>query len=133
MPVFKVNATRLGLVSDVKLTKLREKSADSILYTLEDHAADFPQTVTITSTLPTPRKGNPGTVKTLINVRTTIALDEGKPSERYVPLIAKLEMSCPVGSTPFNRQNVSYIVAAALLQSNDAFDDQFYNGILPQD
>lgn len=115
------------------ITKFRELSNDKILYNCPGHSIELPQTVTITSTLPTPRKGNPGTVKTLVNVRRTIVLGEGTASERNVPVVAKIELSLPLGTSAAERKAIMQQSASALLMSDDDATSLFYTGILPQD
>lgn len=111
------------------ITKLRENSADSILYVSPDHTVALPQTVTIQSELPNPRKGNPGTVKTSINVRVSVTLDAGAATERVVPVIAKLQTSFPVGCTKDDRNKAFDRLTAMILADSD---NLFYDGLLPE-
>jgi len=114
------------------IQKLREKSADSVLYTLRHHNIEMPQTLTVTSSLPSPRKGNPGTVKTVMNLRLTDKLDRGLPTERNVPIIIKLETSFPVGSDSTKRMSALLAMATVLTQAPNAADSLFYSGLLPE-
>lgn len=81
------------------ITKFRELSPNKIQYIFDDHTVEAPHSVTITSILPSPRKGNPGTLKTMLNYHRTVIADTGLPTERRVPQVVKLETSFPVGTT----------------------------------
>lgn len=120
-------------VGPVAIQKLRELSSDSILYTRPEHSVTKPVTVTISSDLPTPRKGNAGTVKTTINSRVTVALDEDTQQEKNVPVICRVQTSFPVGSTLEQRRMAVAGAIAALLQEDDEFDSLLYKGILIND
>lgn len=116
--------------------KFRENTADSVLFHMMEHTADKPSTITVTRTLPTPRKGNPGTQKTTINCRTTSILDVGLATERKVPVIVKIETSMPVGanSNDFKRalNNISGAVIVSLNTLSDEQKDLFITGLLPE-
>lgn len=112
------------------LQKLREASSDSILYTRPEHSVTHPVTVQVSSELPMPRKGNAGTVKTTVNSRATVNLDEGTALEKAVPVICKIQTSFPVGTTLAQRRLAVAGAVSALLQSDDEFDSLFYKGIL---
>lgn len=116
--------------------KFRENTADSVLFHMMEHTADRPSTVTVTRTLPTPRKGNPGTQKTTINCRTTSILDVGLATERKVPVIVKIETSVPVGAdyNDFIRA-LNNISGAVLVNFNTLTSEQrdlFITGLLPE-
>lgn len=128
-----ITVTPTITVDPVQLTKFRELSADSILYLRIGHTADLPKQITVTSDLPVPRKGNPGTVKTTINSRYSAVLDKGEPTERVVPVICKIMTSYPVGTSLADRRE-AVRGAIALAMTDDAiFDELFYTGILPND
>jgi hypothetical protein len=114
-------------------TKFRELSSDKIIYTLPGHSIEKPITLTIQSDLPVPRKGNPGTVKTFVNIRRTVVLDSGLATERNVPTIVKLETSFPVGTTQADRLAILAQIASVASQSDEAADNLFYDGLLPND
>lgn len=114
----------------ISLQKLREKSADSTVYVFDDHTVERPHTLTITSTLPTPRKGNPGTVKTQLNMHKTVVLDEGTSNERTVPLVVKTETSFPVGTSQADREAVLLDMAGLQTCGNQG-DKLLFNGVLP--
>lgn len=80
-------------------TKFRELNADKVLYNVQGHTVELPRTLTVTSEIPTPTKGNPGALKTQLNLRLTDVLDKGTDLERKVPCIAKVEFSIPIGSS----------------------------------
>ncbi len=79
--------------------KFRENNADSVLFHLKDHTPELPRTLTVTRTLPTPRKGNAGTMKVMFNIRRTYEIPSGT-GFKTVPAIVKLETSMPVGLKP---------------------------------
>lgn len=117
-------------ISQMEIRKLRENSSDSVLYINSDHTVALPRTVTVQSELPAPRKGNPGTTKTTVNVRYSVTLDQGQATERVVPVIAKLQTSFPVGTTEADRKAaLDRLIAIA----GDAdIDTLFMSGILPE-
>lgn len=114
--------------------KFRENSADSVVYHLENHTSALPHTMTITRSLPVPRKGNAGTMKIFINVRKTVVMAT-PDGDRAVPLISKLETSLPVGCsiqdfisgcfTPLSALTGTHIEIAKEQQ------DLFQTGLLP--
>lgn len=85
-----------GILTEI--TKFRELSPNKTQYIFDDHTIEMPHTVTITSILPSPRKGNPGTLKTQLNYHRTVIADAGLPTQRYVPQVVKIETSFPVGT-----------------------------------
>lgn len=116
----------------VNLTKLREISGDSVQFVLDDHTVELPQSLTVGSELPMPRKGNPGTVKTSINSRRTVCLNKDTATERNVPIIVKISTSFPVGSTAADRTIAITNAVALLLQSEADRDELAYKGLLPE-
>jgi hypothetical protein len=120
-------------IEKLSLTKLRELSPDSINYTRVGHTVQLPVTVTVSSELPTPTKGNAGTVKTTINSRVNVMLAPGTPNEKRVPVICKVQTSFPVGTTLEDRRKAVQGALAALLQDDENFDKLFYHGLLPND
>lgn len=115
------------------IQKLREISADTIMYTRSEHSVTHPVTVTVSSELPVPRKGNAGTVKTTVNSRVTVNIDEGTASEKSVPVICKVQTSFPVGTTLTQRRSAIAGALTALLQDDAEFDSLFYKGLLIND
>lgn len=80
--------------------KFRENSADSVTFHNGSHTAILPDTVTISRSLPTPRKGNMGTTKISLNCRKAFVIHEGTANEKTVLGIVKVETSVPVGIDP---------------------------------
>lgn len=80
-------------------TKFRELSSNKVQFILTGHQPAQPHTLTASSALPVPRKGNPGTLKTTLNLHQSVVLDKGAQSERVVPIVVKMETSFPVGTT----------------------------------
>lgn len=78
--------------------KFRENSADSIVYHLPGHTPTRPFTATVTRALPSPRKGNAGTMKIFVNIRKSEEITGPDGISRIVPVITKLETSVPVGT-----------------------------------
>lgn len=122
--------------------KYRENSADSVVFHLDGHTPEAPRTCTYTRTLPKPRKGNNGTMKVMLNVRNTVNI--GSVEEpNYVPVIAKLETSVPVGASIDDLYYTPFGVLEALAGSrpdavqqikNNAYAEQrniFIHGLLP--
>lgn len=114
-------------------TKFREVSAGKIVYNLPGSSIEVPKTLTVTSVLPTPRKGNPGTVKTLFNIHNQVTLDKDLPTQRQAPIVVKIEVSLPLGSTDADRG-----FTVGLIDSLSEYADQslmalYKNGVLPQD
>jgi hypothetical protein len=122
--------------------KFREHSADSVVFLLEDHTAEQPRTLTLTRTLPVARKGNAGATKILTNVHinTNIGTDE---APKIVPVVAKLEVSAPVGASSaaiqcailnatsqLSAENSVYLDSHPL--SQQVFDSLYKQGILPE-
>jgi hypothetical protein len=68
------------------------------MFHLDGHTAVAPRSLSVTRILPTPRKGNPGTCKTFLNLRLTTDISHTEGVEKLVPTIIKIETSCPVGS-----------------------------------
>lgn len=112
------------------IRKLRENSSDSILYINDDHTVELPRSITVQSELPSPRKGNPGTTKTTVNVRFSVTLDQGAATERVVPVIAKLQTSFPVGTVEADRKTALNRLIAII--GDDDIDTLFMSGILPE-
>jgi len=117
--------------------KFRETNADTTVFQQGDHTADRPALVTVTRTLPTPRKGNPGTQKVTINYRRTTTLDVGLPTERIAPVILKVETSIPVGSNIDDVAELFKAPGAAIKLDSGAVrefqKDLFINGLLPNE
>jgi hypothetical protein len=117
-----------------KITKFRELSPNKIMYVYDDHSAAMPHTVTITSTLPAPRKGNPGTLKTSIVIHKSVVLDAGKPTERVAPIVSRLETSFPMGSLQADRDDtLTDISLIKGLAADQEVARLLETGILPQD
>jgi hypothetical protein len=117
-----------------KITKFRELSPNKIMYVYADHSAAMPHTVTVTSTLPAPRKGNPGTLKTSIVIHKSVILDAGKASERIAPVVTRLETSFPMGSTQADREDVLTDISVFKDLATDTLASKLLEvGILPQD
>nr|6YFG_AA Chain AA, coat protein [Beihai levi-like virus 32]6YFG_AB Chain AB, coat protein [Beihai levi-like virus 32]6YFG_AC Chain AC, coat protein [Beihai levi-like virus 32]6YFG_AD Chain AD, coat protein [Beihai levi-like virus 32]6YFG_AE Chain AE, coat protein [Beihai levi-like virus 32]6YFG_AF Chain AF, coat protein [Beihai levi-like virus 32]6YFG_AG Chain AG, coat protein [Beihai levi-like virus 32]6YFG_AH Chain AH, coat protein [Beihai levi-like virus 32]6YFG_AI Chain AI, coat protein [Beih len=112
----------------IAIFKLRELSSDSTLFTLPGHSVTLPNTLGIVSHLPTPRKGNPGTVKTMRNLRKTILLGAGTASERAVPIVIKTETSFPVGTTEEDRAEVLKQMASFLIEEVKNNQELAYSG-----
>lgn len=140
MPILQQEANHSLFFSKYELVKIRELSSDSVLFAINDiennafgHTAELPLTCTVTSTLPVPRKGNPGTVKTLWNFRMTDTLDKGTASERKVPVIVKLETSFPIGSDSGLRNNaIPQLIEILASLDSDEWEKYTYSGILPE-
>jgi len=113
--------------------KFREISSDKIVYNLPGNSIEAPKKVTVTSTLPVPRKGNPGTVKTLFNVHKQVTLDVGLSTERQAPIVMKLEVSFPLGSTDADRIAALTDVEGLTDYTDAKLQALLRNGILPQD
>lgn len=114
-------------------TKFRELNSDKVLYTLPGHSQSAPNTCTVTSELPVPRKGNPGTLKTFINIHKSTVLDPGLDTERVVPIVGKVELSIPAGANISDVGTLLTYVAGTL--GFDALDPSralILDGILPQ-
>lgn len=122
----------MSILTDNKLTKFRENSKDSIVYIQEGHTVNKPKLVTITSDLPTPRKGNAGTMKTTVNCRVTVNIAPAGEPEILVPVIAKLQTSFPVGVTLEQMQAASHSLINFLALEDADFKALFYTGILPE-
>lgn len=117
--------------------KFRENSADSVVYQLEGHTATEPATLTITRVLPTPRKGNNGTMKVYLNARRTTSItvpgDAGSVI-RQVPVICKVETSLPVGADTMVLKQLFSDLSRFMTVNGSADDDQervFASGLLP--
>nr|APG77301.1 hypothetical protein [Wenzhou levi-like virus 5] len=115
------------------LTKFRENSKDSIVYIAQSHTVERPRLVTITSELPTPRKGNAGTMKTTVNSRWTVNIAADGEPENNVPVIAKLQTSFPVGTPVYEMQNATHVLTSMLGMADEEYTKLFQTGILPSD
>nr|APG77094.1 hypothetical protein [Beihai levi-like virus 29] len=120
-----------GLFSTVK--KFRELSANKIMYVFDDHTPANPHTLTVTSVLPAPRKGNPGTMKTTMAFHKSVTLDAGTAAERAVPVVARLETSFPMGTSKADRKAVLNALAAGTSLDDVTISSLLEKGILPQD
>lgn len=113
--------------------KFREQAGNKVQYLLPGHSSANSRTITATSVLPVPRKGNPGTLKTAVNVHLGVTLDAGKVTERVVPVVAKLETSLPMGINPAELElAMSYLHGATDILTDEIAKDLFCVGILPQ-
>lgn len=123
-----------GIVSLFKsVKKLRELSPNKILFVFNDHTPALPNTLTVTSVLPAPRKGNPGTMKTTLAFNKSVVLDAGKPTERVVPIVARMETSFPMGTTSSDREAVLNALAAGTILQDTPISDLLEKGMIPQD
>jgi hypothetical protein len=114
-------------------TKFREVSSDKIVYNLPGSSIEDPKQITVTSTLPTPRKGNPGTVITAFNIRRLVVLDAGTDSERKAPIVVKVQYSLPLGSTQVDRE-AAFADVVGLTEYTDAkLLGLVKNGVFPND
>jgi len=128
--------TQINTILPKGSRKFRETNADSVVFHMANHRASSPAIVTASRVLPTPRKGNPGTNKIMLNFRITTILDEGLPTERQAPVILKIETSIPVGTQTDSIERL-FKSAKHCLELND-FDalsevqeDLFKTGMLP--
>lgn len=113
--------------------KFREIASDKFTYTLTGFSLDNQNLLTVQSVLPSPRKGNPGTLKTFFNFRKQVTLDAGTASEREAPIVIKVEMSFPLGSH-VDEKNAARAYLATLADITDPeVNNLVYNGIMPQD
>lgn len=113
--------------------KFREISTDKVTYTLAGFTLDKQNLLTVQSILPSPRKGNPGTLKTAFNFRKQVTLDAGLSTEREAPIVIKVDMSFPLGAS-VDDKNAARAYLATLADIADAeVNSLVYNGILPQD
>lgn len=117
----------------VYLEKYRENSKDSIVYIAQSHTVEQPRLVTVTSELPTPRKGNAGTMKTTINSRWTVNIAKDGEPENNVPVIVKLQTSFPVGSEVSDMQDACHVISNFMAQADADFEKLFKTGLLPND
>lgn len=117
----------------VSLDKFRENSKDSIVYLSKLHTVELPKLVTVTSQLPTPRKGNLGTMKTTINSRWTVNIASSGEPVNPVPIIVKLQTSFPVGSQVTDMREACRIIQNFLGQTEVDFKTLFQTGLLPSD
>jgi hypothetical protein len=132
MPLLlKARANPENNVIPMSLTKLRELTKDSVVFTDLAHTVDLPVTLTIKSELPAPRKGNLGTTKTFINFHKTVTIDAADGSTKKVPMVVKLETSFPVGTNSVERSMMLGQLSSAILQDSERLDAMFYTGILP--
>lgn len=115
--------------------KFRENSADSVVFHSLGHTPTSPATVTVTRTLPKPRKGNNGTMKVLVNARRTVDITApGDAGTRPVPVIVKLETSMPVGADITDLTHVLVDImrfAAPVPQTEGDRQKLFQYGLLP--
>jgi hypothetical protein len=115
------------------VSKFREVAAGKIVYNLPNSSIEVPKILTVTSTLPTPRKGNPGTVKTLFNIHNQVTLDAGLPTQRQAPIVLKLEVSFPLGSTDADREETLLMVGGLCNYADAELQALLKNGVLPKD
>lgn len=115
----------VAIIGDV----LRERGPDTIVYALSGHTPINPKTLTITSSLPVPRKGNAGTTKTLVALRHEVTLGKGTETEKNVPVIAKLETSFPVGTDISDILPLLSQLGAAVLMNEQSASDFFVSGL----
>lgn len=108
---------------------LRERGPDTVVYALSGHTPVNPKTLTVTSNLPVPRKGNAGTTKTLVVLRHEVTLNAGTDSEKNVPIIAKLETSFPVGTNVTDVLPLLNQLGAAVLMKDSEASDFFMSGL----
>lgn len=114
-------------------TKFREVAAGKIVYNLPGSSIEVPKTLTVTSTLPMPRKGNPGTVKTLFNIHNQVTLDAGLPTQRQAPIVLKLEVSFPLGSSEQDRTETLQLLMGLSSYSDAELQALLKNGVMPKD
>lgn len=113
--------------------KFREIGADKFTYTLAGFTLDKQNLLTVQSVLPSPRKGNPGTLKTFFNFRKQVTLDAGTASEREAPIVVKIEMSFPLGAHIDDKNAARAYLATLADVSDTEVNNLVYNGIMPQD
>jgi hypothetical protein len=109
--------------------KLREINSDTVQFALTEHTPQNRHLLTVTSKLPTPRKGNPGTVKTTVHMLKDFELTSDDGTKKLVPVIIKLETSFPVG-TNSNELKLSMQKFSSVTQDYEVFADLFANGLL---
>lgn len=116
--------------------KYRENSADSVVFHLKGHTAQAPRTMTITRELPTPRKGNLGTMKLKINVHMPVDIGtETVPN--ITPSVVKVETSVPVGAHSSALQTAFRAISAMMFSDYENGDasqpvsNLFLYGLLP--
>nr|APG77129.1 hypothetical protein [Beihai levi-like virus 30] len=119
-----------------RLSAFRELSPNKKQYIFPDHTSDMPHHVTVTSALPVPRKGNPGTMKATVNYHRTVIADAGLPTERRVPQVVKIDTSFPVGTDALSML-VAICQATTLLSPTstltfEVMRDLVGRGILPK-
>lgn len=112
-------------------TKFREISADKTVYNLPGSSIEVPKTLTVTSLLPVPRKGNPGTVKTQFNLHCQVTLDAGQPTQRQAPIVLKLDVSFPLGSSDADRGDILSMLAGLTGYAEADMKALLANGVLP--
>lgn len=116
----------------VEAVKMRELNGDTTVYALTGHRPDQRRLLTVTSKLPTPRKGNPGTVKSTVHLLADQPIYNtvnGVETVKMVPTVTKIETSYPVGTDADSLWLDAKNVAAALLLSPNDFKDFFCTGI----
>jgi len=118
-------------------TKFREVSADKLIFNGPGHSIELPEQLTVTSTMPTPRKGNPGPVKTSLSFNKSIILDQGLDSQRTAPIVIKVDVSLPVGTTLSDYIGACAVIFGAVTveDSPGSYDTTFVDltraGLLP--
>lgn len=112
--------------------KFRENSADQVVFHLKDHSVELPHTLTITRTLPEPRRGHYGTQKFYFNYRKTINMGS-EQEKKLAPVITKIETSVPVGAEAIELANVLSNASLLIAPSADSGDiiDALRAGLLP--
>lgn len=115
-----------------KLVKFREIGDNKVQYIFGDHTPALPHTATVTSVLPVPRKGNPGTLKTIVNLHCAKVVDSGKPTERNVPIVVKLETSFPMGTSAADQHAaMTDMGLVTTMVSEEVLQKLFGMGIIP--
>jgi len=109
--------------------KFRELNSDSVQFVLQDHTPELRHLVTVTSKLPVPRKGNPGTVKSTIHILKDVSIRNPDQTSKVVPVITKIETSYPVGTSVIALQN-EMLLAGSVALDHVVFEDLFSKGIL---
>lgn len=116
----------ISVIGDV----LRRNGADTVVYALEGHTPQLPHTLTVTSKLPAPRKGNAGTTKTQLVFRREVQIDGPEGEKKVVPIISRLETSFPVGVNAADCLKASSGIAAFCVSHPTAFSDLFVQGLM---
>lgn len=110
----------------------REISSDTVRFALDNHTPSQRELLTVTSKLPTPRKGNAGTVKNTIHFLKDLSVGtfDNSGQENYAPAIIRIETSFPVGTDPEILRYLAKKAASCTLVSMEDFTDFFVNGNL---